>query len=58
MDRLRAVGPTACVELLRSFAYEYAPNTWQVVVGGAMLAVIMFLPAGLWSLFQRWRRVA
>jgi branched-chain amino acid transport system permease protein len=46
------------LELLRSFAYEYAPNTWQVVVGGAMLAVIMFLPAGLWSLFRRGRRVA
>jgi branched-chain amino acid transport system permease protein len=46
------------LELLRSFAYEYAPNTWQVVVGGAMLAVIMFLPAGLWSLFQRRRPVA
>jgi branched-chain amino acid transport system permease protein len=46
------------LELLRSFAYEYAPNTWQVVVGGAMLAVIMFLPAGLWSVFRRRRRVA
>lgn len=46
------------LELLRSFAYEYAPNTWQVVVGGAMLAVIMFLPSGLWSLFQRRRRPA
>jgi branched-chain amino acid transport system permease protein len=45
------------LELLRSFAYEYAPNTWQVVVGGAMLAVIMFLPAGLWSVFER-RRTA
>jgi branched-chain amino acid transport system permease protein len=46
------------LELLRSFAYEYAPNTWQVVVGGAMLAVIMFLPAGLWSVFQRRPRAA
>lgn len=45
------------LELLRSFAYEYAPNTWQIVVGGAMLAVILFLPAGLWSVFQR-RRTA
>jgi branched-chain amino acid transport system permease protein len=46
------------LELLRSFAYEYAPNTWQVVVGGAMLAVIMFLPAGLWSVFKRGRGIA
>jgi branched-chain amino acid transport system permease protein len=46
------------LELLRSFAYEHAPNTWQLVVGTAMLAVILFLPAGLWSLFQRRRRPA
>jgi ABC-type branched-subunit amino acid transport system permease subunit len=43
------------LELLRSFAYEHAPNTWQMVVGGAMLAVILFLPSGLWSLFARRR---
>jgi branched-chain amino acid transport system permease protein len=43
------------LELLRSFAYEHAPNTWQLVVGGAMLAVILFLPEGLWSLFLRRR---
>lgn len=41
------------LELLRSFAYEHAPNTWQLVVGGAMLLVILFLPEGLWSLFLR-----
>ena len=44
------------LELLRSFAYEYSPNTWQLVVGGAMLLVILFLPGGLWTLFGRWRR--
>ena len=45
------------LELLRKFAYAYAPNTWQLVVGGVMLAVILFLPEGLWSLFRR-RRAA
>jgi ABC-type branched-subunit amino acid transport system permease subunit len=44
------------LELLRSYAYEHAPNTWQLVVGAAMLAVILFLPEGLWSLFRRRRR--
>jgi branched-chain amino acid transport system permease protein len=44
------------LELLRSFAYQYSPNTWQLVVGGAMLLVILFLPSGLWSLFARWRK--
>ena len=46
------------LELLRSFAYEHAPNTWQLVVGGAMLLVILFLPSGLWSVFRGWRRAA
>lgn len=43
-------------EVLRSFAYEYSPNTWQLVVGLAMLLVILFLPSGLWSLFAGGRR--
>jgi branched-chain amino acid transport system permease protein len=40
-------------EVLRSFAYEYSPNTWQMVVGAAMLLVILFLPEGLWAIFRR-----
>jgi ABC-type branched-subunit amino acid transport system permease subunit len=42
-------------EVLRSFAYEYSPNAWQLVLGLAMLLVILFLPDGLWSLFTRRR---
>lgn len=38
------------LEMLRTYAFEYAPYTWQMVLGGAMLAVILFLPGGLWSL--------
>jgi branched-chain amino acid transport system permease protein len=45
-------------ESIRSFAYEYSPNTWQMILGAALLLVIIFLPAGLWSVFQsRQRRV-
>ena len=40
-------------ETIRSFAYEYSPNTWQMALGITMLLVIMFLPGGLWSLFRR-----
>jgi branched-chain amino acid transport system permease protein len=40
-------------ESVRSFAYEYSPNTWQLVLGITMLLVIMFLPGGLWSIFTR-----
>jgi ABC-type branched-subunit amino acid transport system permease subunit len=46
-------------ELIRTFAVQYAPYTWQMVVGASMLAVIMFLPGGLWSLVRmRLRRTA
>ena len=45
-------------ETIRSFAYEYSPNTWQMALGITMLVVIMFLPGGLWSLFVRRRKAA
>ena len=45
-------------ELLRSFALEYAPHVWQMIVGGALLAVIVFLPGGLWSLLSRFRKTS
>jgi len=37
---------------------QYFPNTWQMTLGVTMLLVIMFLPGGLWSLFQRVRKAA
>jgi ABC-type branched-subunit amino acid transport system permease subunit len=40
-------------ELTRSFAMQYVPQTWHMVLGLALLLVIMFLPNGLWSLFRR-----
>jgi ABC-type branched-subunit amino acid transport system permease subunit len=46
----------AIFETIRSFAYEYSPNTWQMALGITMLLVIMFLPGGLWSLFGTLRR--
>ena len=41
------------LELIRSLAYQYAPNTWQVVMGTSMLVLIVFLPGGLISLTHR-----
>jgi branched-chain amino acid transport system permease protein len=38
------------LELLRTYAFEYAPYTWQMILGIAMLMVILFLPGGLWSI--------
>ena len=38
------------LELLRTYAFEYAPYTWQMILGVTMLMVILFLPGGIWSL--------
>ena len=43
----------AIFEALRTVASQYAPNVWQMSLGLAMLAIIMFLPTGLWSLARR-----
>jgi len=40
---------------IHSFAFDLSPNTWQMVLGTALLVVIVFLPNGLWSLFVRGR---
>ncbi len=43
------------LELLRSYAVQHAPNTWQLVMGATMLGIILALPGGLWSIFTRRR---
>jgi len=43
----------AIFEGLRTVANQYAPNVWQMSLGVAMLAIIMFLPGGLWTLLRR-----
>jgi ABC-type branched-subunit amino acid transport system permease subunit len=45
-------------EAIRTLANQYAPNIWQMTLGLAMLAIIMFLPDGLWALFRRKARAA
>ena len=40
-------------EFLRTDAFELAPHSWQLIVGGTLLAIIFFLPMGLWSLLER-----
>lgn len=42
-------------ELLRTYAFEFAPEIWQLILGGSLLFIIMFLPDGLWSIRQEWR---
>ncbi|MBY5827339.1 branched-chain amino acid ABC transporter permease [Rhizobium leguminosarum] len=35
------------LEFVRTFAYQHAPNTWQLVLGVIILSMILFLPTGL-----------
>jgi ABC-type branched-subunit amino acid transport system permease subunit len=44
------------LELVRSFSNLYLPNTWQLVLGIFLLAVILFLPRGIGSLWIRQKR--
>lgn len=39
--------------IIQTVAFGLSPNTWQMVLGGSLLVVIVFLPDGLWSLFRR-----
>jgi branched-chain amino acid transport system permease protein len=43
------------LELVRSFSNLYLANTWQLVLGVFLLAVILFLPRGIGSLWVRGR---
>lgn len=45
-------------EILRTYAFEWLPQAWQLMVGGTLLLVIFFLPGGIWSVFRRPRRPA
>ncbi len=52
-----ALAGAVAYELLRSYAFKYAPYAWQMMLGVAMLLIILFLPGGLWSPVERlWRR--
>ena len=40
-------------ELIRTYAFEFAPHIWQLILGSCLLLIIMFLPEGIWSLLER-----
>ncbi len=42
--------------VIRTFAIQEAPNLWQMTLGIILLALVLFLPKGLWSLVQRRRK--
>jgi branched-chain amino acid transport system permease protein len=41
--------------LIQTLALQHAPHVWQMLLGAALLAIILCLPGGLWSLFERAR---
>jgi branched-chain amino acid transport system permease protein len=43
--------------MVRTYAVELFPNSWQMILGIVLLLIILFLPKGIWSLFTRRRRV-
>lgn len=45
-------------QLVRSYAFEYSPYTWQMVLGSTLLLLIIFLPDGIWSLVQKKKKPA
>jgi len=40
-------------ELIRTYAFEWLPYSWQLIVGVMLLGIIFFLPGGVWSLLAR-----
>jgi branched-chain amino acid transport system permease protein len=40
-------------ELIKSYAFKYAPYAWQMMMGAAMLGIILFLPGGLVAPLER-----
>lgn len=42
-------------EIIRVVALQYFPEYWQLILGTALLLIILYLPGGIWSLFERKR---
>lgn len=42
--------------IIHTIAFSYSPNTWQMVIGLSLIAVILLLPDGLWSFARRFYR--
>jgi branched-chain amino acid transport system permease protein len=40
-------------EFVRSYAQANLPYTWQLILGGTLLVIILFAPGGIWSFVER-----
>ncbi len=45
-------------EIIRVVALQHFPEYWQLILGTALLLIILYLPGGIWSLFERKRAEA
>jgi branched-chain amino acid transport system permease protein len=52
------VGGAIVYELVRTYAFKYSPYTWQLTLGAIMLALILFMPSGLWTIYTTVQRRA
>lgn len=50
------LGGAILIELIKTYANKYSPYTWQMVLGVIMLLIVLFLPGGLYTLYERVRR--
>lgn len=39
-------------EFIRTYAFKVAPYSWQIVLGLVLMAIILFMPGGLWTIFN------
>ncbi len=53
---LSALVGTGVFEIIRTYANQYAPKFWQLILGSSLVLAMLFLPDGLWSLAARLRR--
>ncbi|KAA0256856.1 branched-chain amino acid ABC transporter permease [Deferribacter autotrophicus] len=44
-------------ELIRTYAYNYFPYLWQLILGISLLIIIIFLPNGILSVFKKFKKV-
>jgi len=57
------LGGAIAYEVIRTYAFKYSPYTWQLTLGAIMLALILFMPGGFWTIYtalerqgRQWRR--
>lgn len=51
-----ALSASFLFELVKTYVFQLSPYTWQLSLGLVLLAIILFLPKGLWSLLDRFAK--